>query len=118
MDRSARHPITRTALAFDRTSLAIRSLGSISVADLHVALFFPLVRQNLSLRTTITVARCIINKLRAVILGAHASPCIGTLALARLIPTGPDELHSPLLHRHNIVPADKTTIGHHLIRSL
>src|SRR5882724_1335074 len=118
MDRSSRHPIARTALAFDRTSLAIRPLRSIPIAHLRVPLFFPLIGQRLSLRTTITVGGLIIDKLRAVILRTDSAPLIGTLTLARLIPTGPDELYSPLPHRHYIVPADKPTIGDHLIGSL
>src|SRR6266536_641807 len=118
MDRSSRHPIARTALASNRTPLTVRPLGSIPVAHLHVPLFFPLITQYLSLRTPITVARRIIDKLRAVIRRTHSAPFIGTLALARLIHTGPDELDTPLLHRHYIVPADKPTIAHHLFGSL
>jgi hypothetical protein len=63
MNRSPRHPIARTALASNWTSLAVRPLGSIPLAYLHVPLFFPLVEQNLSLRTPITVASLIIDKL-------------------------------------------------------
>src|SRR5438132_8271489 len=117
MDRSARHPIARTALALNRTSVAIRPLGSIPVAHLSVPLFFPFIRQNLSLRTAITVALCIIDKLRAVIRRTDSAPFIRTLTLARFIPTGPDELDSPLLHPNDIVPANKPAIGHHLIGS-
>src|SRR4029434_4645926 len=118
MNRSSRHPIARAALASNRTSLAIRSLRSIPVAHLHVPLFFSLISQDLSLRTPITVASRIIDKLRAMILRTHSPPFIGTLSLARLIHTGPDELDTPLLHRHYIVPADKPTIGDRLLRSL
>src|SRR5512144_1410070 len=107
MNRSSRHPIPSTALASNRTPLTVRPLGSIPVAHLHVPLFFPLITQYLSLRTPITVAGLIIDKLRAVIFGTHPTPVIRTLALARLIHAGPDELDTPLLHRHDIVPADK-----------
>src|SRR5919108_746371 len=106
MNRSSRHPVARTALASNRTSLAVRPLGSIAVAHLHVPLFFPLITQYLSLRTPITVARRIIDKLQAVILGTHPAHFIGTLSLARLIHTGPDELNTPLLHPNDIIPAD------------
>src|SRR5512132_3170362 len=118
MDRSTRHPIARTALASYRTSLTVRPLRSIPVAHLHVPFFFALISKDLSLRTPITVARFIIDKLRAVILGTHPAPFIGTLPLARLIHTGPDELDTPLLHRYYIVPADKPSIGDHLLRRL
>src|SRR5262245_63176916 len=118
MHRSARHSIARTTLALDRTALAIRSLRSIPVAHLHVPLFFALVFQDLSLGTAITVALRIIDKRRTAICGTHPAPFIGTLALARLIHTRPDELDSALLHRHYIVSADKPTIGDRLLRSL
>src|SRR5262244_2941627 len=118
MNRSSHHPIARTALASDRTSLTVRPAGSIPVAHLHVPLFFPLITQYFSLRTPITVAGLIVDKLRAVILRTHPTPFIGTLPLARFIHAGPDELNTPLLHRHYIVPADKPTIGDRLLRSL
>src|SRR5215475_10762590 len=118
MNRSSHHPIARTALASDRTSLTVRPAGSIPVAHLHVPLFFPLITQYFSLRTSITVAGLIVDKLRAVILRTHPTPFIGTLPLARFIHAGPDELNTPLLHRHYIVPADKPTIGDRLLRSL
>src|ERR1051326_1130795 len=116
MHRASRHPITWTALALNRTSLAIRSLRSIAVAHLHVPLFLPLILQQLSLRTSITVASCIIDKLRAVILRAHPTPFIGTLPLGGLIHTRPDELDFPPLHRNYIVAADIPAIAHHLLR--
>src|SRR5713226_2885806 len=118
MDRSSRHPIARTALALNRTSLAIRSLRSIPVAYLHVAFFFALITQDLSLRTPITIALRIIDKRRTVIRGTDTAPFIGAFSLAGLIYTGCDELDFPSLHRHYIVPADKPAIGHHLIGSL
>src|SRR5262249_47586588 len=118
MNRSSHHPIARTALASDRTSLTVRPAGSIPVAHLHVPLFFPLITQYFFLRTSKTVARLIVDKLRAVILRTPPTPFIGTLPLARFIHAGPDELNTPLLHRHYIVPADKPTIGDRLLRSL
>src|SRR5215510_7420460 len=118
MNRSSHHPIARTALASDRTSLTVRPAGSIPVAHLHVPLFFPLITQYFSLRTPITVAGLIVDKLRAVILRTHPTPFIGTLLLARFIHAGPDELNTPLLHRHYIVPADKPSIAHRMLRSL
>src|ERR1044071_108045 len=118
MHRASRHPITSTALALDRTSQAVQALRSIAVAHLHVPLFFPLILQYLSLRTPITVARCIINKLRAVILRAHPAPFIGTLPLGGLIHTRCDELDFPPLHQNYIVSADIPAIGDHLLRSL
>src|SRR5207244_2905227 len=96
MHRSARHSIAKTTLALNRTSLAIRSLCAIPVAHLQVPFFFPLIRQNLSLRTPITVILGIIDKLRAVILRAYAASFIRPLSLARLIHTGRDELDFPL----------------------
>src|SRR5207247_10331324 len=97
-----------------------RSLSrcAIAVAALQLPCFFPLIRQNLSLRTPITVILGIIDKLRAVILRAYAASFIRTLSLARLIHTGRDELDFPLVHRHNIVPTDKSTVGDHLLGSL
>src|SRR4029077_9002933 len=118
MHRSARHSIARTTLALDRTALAIRSLRSIAVAHLHVPLFFPLILQDLSLRTPITVSLRIIDKRRTMILWTHPAPFMGTLSLTRLIHTGRDELDFPSLQRHDIVPADKPSIGHHLFGCL
>src|SRR2546427_11651126 len=118
MHRSARHSIAKKTLPLTRTSLAIRSLCPIPVAPLQVPFFFPLIRQNLSLRTPITVILGIINKLRAVILRASPASFKRTLPLARLIHTGRDELDFPLVHRHNIVPTDKSTVGYHLLGRL
>src|SRR5262245_59152569 len=89
MNRSSHHPIARTALASDRTSLTVRPAGSIPVAHLHVPLFFPLITQYFSLRTPITFAHLIVHTLLSVILRPHPTPFIGTLPLARLIHTGP-----------------------------
>src|SRR5262249_46059680 len=118
MNRSSHHPIARTALASDRTSLTVRPAGSIPVAHLHVPLFFPLITQYFSLRTPITVAGLIVDKLRAVILRTHPTPFIATPPLPPFTPPGPNNLNPPLLHRHYIVPADNPPIGARLLRSL
>src|SRR5947208_16440617 len=118
MHRSARHAIAKTTLALNRTSLAIRSLCAIPVAHLQVPFFFPLIRQNLSLRTPITVILGIIDKLRAVILRAYAASFIRTLSLPRLIHPGRDELDCRLVQRHHMVPPAKSTVRDALLSSL
>src|SRR6266850_7690980 len=40
------------------------------------------------------------------------------MALVRFITNRPDQLYSPFVHRHNIVAANKPTVGDHLIGCL
>src|SRR5262245_3546989 len=118
MNRSSHHPIARTALASDRTSLTVRPAGSIPVAHLHVPLFFPL---NNSVLFPADTDNCRWPHRRQTAscdtqdsphaLHRNSAPCPPH-------PHGPNELDTPLLHRHYIVPADKPTIGDHLLRSL
>src|SRR5215472_3704354 len=114
MHRSTRHSIARTTLALNRASLTIGSLRSITVADLHVPFFFTFIAQDFSLRAPITVALPIIDKRRAMIRRTNTAPFIGAFSLAGLIHTGCDEFDFSSLHRHDIVPADKPAVGHHL----